>query len=413
MHRHARSSCRFLLPCLLAALPVRANQWIGSSGDTFHSASSWSGGVPNGSNSTAEFSGDLGGISIQIAHTVGTFHFQAGFMSGGFNVRQGGSLTLINGIVNDSANGPLFNIENGLVFFSGPSPTLGNGRFTIASAGTLKLLTYADPDGSAASINLTGGRVISNNPTDGGSASFGEIKGTAGLVSLTDVAVTVGALGTDATYAGSIEAAGSLTKVGGGTWTLSGANTYTGPTLISAGTIKINNATGSAFGSGTVTIGTAGTLTGAGAFTGALQNNGVYAPGNSPALATLASFTQGSTGTLVLEIGGLTRGTGYDALDIAGAASFDGTLQVTFSGAFTAATLNAGDSFKFFNWDTINGTFRTLALVDLSAYGLAWDTSALYSTGELAVIAAIPEPFTSAALLGALTLALATWRRRR
>jgi autotransporter-associated beta strand protein len=227
------------------------------------------------------------------------------------------------------------------------------------------------------------------------------------------VAITVGALGTDATYSGTIDDAGSLTKVGAGTWTLTGANTYTGPTLISGGTIKIDNSTGSAFGTGAVTIGAAGTLTGAGSFTGALENNGTYAPGNSPDLQTLASFSQGSTGLLQMELGGLARGTGYDALDITGAAAFDGTLAVTFYGGFTAANLSAGDSFNLFDWGSVSGTFATLDLADLSAYGLAWDSSALYTTGVLSVTtAAIPEPSTYALIFGAGALGFAAYRRR-
>jgi hypothetical protein len=188
MNRHARSFCRFLLPGLLAALPVQATQWIGSSGDTFNAGSSWNGGVaPHGSSSTAEFGANAVGVNIELIHTIGTFHFQTGYLGGGLVVRNGGSLTLVTGIVNDSAYLPDFTIRNGLVFFSGPSPTLGNARFTVESAGTLKLLTYAHPNGSAARINLTGGNVTANNPTDGGSVSLGELKGTSGMVLLTGV----------------------------------------------------------------------------------------------------------------------------------------------------------------------------------------------------------------------------------
>lgn len=205
----------------------------------------------------------------------------------------------------------------------------------------------------------------------------------------------------------------SLNKFGAGTLVLTGANTYTGGTFIDAGIVRINNSAGSAFGTGAVTIGAAGTLTGAGSFTGALQNNGTYAPGNSPTLAVLSVFAQGPTGILEVEIAGLDRGTGYDALDIAGAASLDGTLAVTFYGGFTTASLAAGDSFDFFNWGSVSGTFAALDLPALGA-GLTWDTSALYTTGALSVsAAAIPEPSTWAILAGAAALGAGLLRRRR
>jgi autotransporter-associated beta strand protein len=52
--------------------------------------------------------------------------------------------------------------------------------------------------------------------------------------------------------------AGALVKTGGGTLTLSGANTYTGPTVVGAGTLEISSANGLA--STSVTVTNSGTL---------------------------------------------------------------------------------------------------------------------------------------------------------
>jgi autotransporter-associated beta strand protein len=219
------------------------------------------------------------------------------------------------------------------------------------------------------------------------------------------------------TIAGAIGESGGprvLIKDGSGTLELTGANTYTGGTLIAGGTVRINNATGSAFGTGGVTIASGATLTGAGSFAGALQNNGTYSPGNSPDLQTLSGFNQGSTGTLLMEIAGFDRGTGYDALDVAGTLAFGGALQVSFIDGFTGASLSSGATFNFFDWNSATGTFNSLSLPDLSAYGLAWDTSALYTSGELSVTtSAVPEPSTYALLAGAAALGLVVLRRRQ
>ncbi|MFI3243876.1 MAG: autotransporter-associated beta strand repeat-containing protein, partial [Akkermansia sp.] len=53
-------------------------------------------------------------------------------------------------------------------------------------------------------------------------------------------------------YAGNISGAGTLTKLGSGTLTLSGTNSYTGATRIQAGTVQTNNA--SALGTGAVSL---------------------------------------------------------------------------------------------------------------------------------------------------------------
>jgi fibronectin-binding autotransporter adhesin len=59
-----------------------------------------------------------------------------------------------------------------------------------------------------------------------------------------------------------------LNKTGTGTAILSAANTYRGSTAISAGTLKVANTTGSATGSGAVTVNSGATLAGSGSIGG-------------------------------------------------------------------------------------------------------------------------------------------------
>ena len=90
--------------------------------------------------------------------------------------------------------------------------------------------------------------------------------------------LTVGTNNLSTTFSGLIEdgpsgkVAGSLTKVGTGTFTLSNASltdTYTGGTTVSGGTLIVNNRNYSATGTGPVRV-TAGTLGGKGKISGAV-----------------------------------------------------------------------------------------------------------------------------------------------
>ncbi len=323
---------------------------------------------------------------------------------------------------------------SGLVTGNGALAKTGSGTLTLDNANTYSggttlaagtiLVGHNTALGSGA-VTLSGGhlgttggaRTLANNfvlqsdTTFSGSDAL-TLTGNLTLARSRELTIAASA---HVTVSGIISGAGrSLNKFGTGTLVLTGANTYTGGTYLDAGTTRINNSTGSAFGTGAVTVGADATLTGAGVFSGALQNNGTYAPGNSPTLASLSSFSQGPTGILEMEIAGLARGTGYDALDVAGSLTFGGTLDVVTYGAFTPASFAAGQSFDLFNWGSATGTFSTINLPDLAAFGLTWDTSALYTTGVLSVTAsAVPEPSTYAALLGACALALVALRRRR
>ena len=83
----------------------------------------------------------------------------------------------------------------------------------------------------------------------------------------------------------------ALTKTGGGTLTLTGANTYSAGTTINNGTLQINHTPGSGTGSGAVTVANGGKLTGTGIISGAVSVNsgGTLAPGNGLGTLTMNS----------------------------------------------------------------------------------------------------------------------------
>jgi autotransporter-associated beta strand protein len=74
---------------------------------------------------------------------------------------------------------------------------------------------------------------------------------------------------------------GGLTKIGAGTLTLSGANTYGGATNVNAGILRASNATGSATGTGPVNVNIGGALSGTGTISGIVNvaSGGTVSPG--------------------------------------------------------------------------------------------------------------------------------------
>lgn len=134
---------------------------------------------------------------------------------------------------------------------------------------------------------------------------------------------------------------------------------------------------------------------------------GTLAPGNSPGVTTINGDYMLSGGLLDMELAGLMQGTEYDFLDVNGDWTITGgDLQISLLGGFSPI---AGNSFDLFDFDSLTGTFDNVLLPTLGS-GLAWNTSALYSTGTLSV-SAVPEPSTFTAI--GLGLGFVAWRRRR
>lgn len=157
-----------------------------------------------------------------------------------------------------------------------------------------------------------------------------------------------------------------------------------------------------------------GLVSGAGRFTGSGTKflEGGFAPGNSPALVTIeGDLSMGASSPLMMELGGTASGSQHDKLDVLGTLSLaGGPLQVVWWGGFEAA---AGDRFDLLDWGVLEGSFGAISLPVLGT-GLLWDTSALYTLGELRVtVTAVPEPAAASLLLAGLAAMAWLARRRR
>jgi autotransporter-associated beta strand protein len=106
---------------------------------------------------------------------------------------------------------------------------------TYVRDGTL-LLTAGGNIGASMGVNLTGATGIFDITS--GSKSIQDLAGVAGsIVNLGTSTLTAGSP-RDSTFAGVVQGSGGLNKVGTGTLTLAGANTYAGATNVNAGTLR-------------------------------------------------------------------------------------------------------------------------------------------------------------------------------
>jgi autotransporter-associated beta strand protein len=186
-----------------------------------------------------------------------------------------GAFILLDGIA--TANTATFIINGGMgagltateLFFM-DSATAANANITAnggvdGSDGGAVVFTDKSKGGKA-SITLNGNAVLDLTLHNAPGVTIGSLTGK-GSVLLGANTLTIGSNNQSTTFSGVIQGSGGLTKIGTGTLTLSGANTYTGTTTVSAGVLNAGNKRGSATGSGEVKVNT-GTLGGKGIIAG-------------------------------------------------------------------------------------------------------------------------------------------------
>ena len=200
---------------------------------------------------------------------------------------------------------------------------------------------------------------------------------------------------------------GGVNKTGTGTLTLTGNNTYVGPTIVTAGTLAVNNVSGSGTGRSAVSVLTGGTLTGSGSISGpvTIANGGALSPGNS-----LSSISPGTIalGSLVLSPSSISNfelgAAGSSAVDLVNVArnlTLDGTLQIIPLSGFDVGVYTL---FSF--GTTLVNDVAVLGSLPPEFVGVL----DLNTPGQVnLVVSLIPEP----AMLAMVTMPMAMLLRRR
>lgn len=213
-------------------------------------------------------------------------------------------------------------VQAGATLQIASAAALGSGRLDLVGSST-----------ESATLAVTATTTIANNITVAGDPTFDVASGT------TTTVTGVIANGT---------AVGDVVKTGLGTLELTAANTYTGPTAVSQGTLKLSGA-------------------GAVANSTAVTNNATLDVAQATGNVSLGgSYTQAAAGVLKMTVAAVNN----QQLNVAGAASVNGTLDLTAAtgtyrtGRYTLVTsagLNAS-TFSAFNTNLANVTAHSFKL---------------------------------------------------
>ena len=327
-------------------------------------------------NASGTFSGTIYGIGVGVGNTgnlntapVALLKVGTGTqLLTGTNSTYSGGTTINGGILGIAADGSLGS--------TGTNPTT-----------TLNFSGNSTLQAEAAGIVLSSSRLVTINPS---------------------VTATIDTNTNNMTIAGNISGASAagLTKVGNGTLTLSGSNTYHGVTSINAGVVSLGSS--AALGPGNITFG-------GGAMQFTSNNNVDYSSQIVNSTGPINIDTNGQTVTFASSLGSSNTG-GLYLTDTQG----DGTLILSANNGYLGTTevengileAQASDAIPYGSGLTV-GANGTVEISDPPGAGPSVVVTSSFAAPHAGGVAAVPEPGTLALLAAAALLAAVAWRRRK
>jgi autotransporter-associated beta strand protein len=328
-----------------------AQNWVPTAGG---SATAWT----NGTSDTARFSSTAHSTTLTVGTIKGGFiSFENNaasytFNSGTFTAASGGNITL-----QSTAGTNVTETINTAINFGGTGYAFTNDDTDPNSS-----LNFG---GSIGATNASTQTTLSLNGTGAGTNKISGIlsNGTAGL----KLGVTINSVAGDATI-----------------WELTAANTYTGITSVAGGTLIVANSTGSATGTGNISLsggtlasGAVGTISGS---VNASTNPNQIAPGGVGGIGTLTlggvnlSGTASDLSTINFDLGAGPAASGIitngDLLNINGTANIASGTALSFGG-----TPVLGDDYRLIGGTAVSsitpGNFALPAAPVGDAYSLS------------------------------------------
>ena len=280
------------------------------------------------------------GAVLELNRSVDTIYNTNTTFTGAGTLRKTGAGRIlwgnVNPIIYSFGAGSLIDVVAGT--FTGSSSYQSNWTANLSSLSIASGATFNTVEGQVRVDALNGaGTVNTGYDTGGGGANAGLTVGVNNGSGIFTGVIQ------DLAGAGVTSAAKSFTKVGSGTQTLTGANTYIGVTAVNAGTLMVNGNQASA--TGAVNVASGATLGGSGTLGGfvTINSGGILSPGNSPGAITVTGLSLPSGSNLNMELGAanVVGGPLNDRVQDNGALSLGGgTLNITVptGGSFTVGT---------------------------------------------------------------------------
>ena len=290
----------------------------------------------------------------------------------------------------------------------------GSGTLTVANKGAITAtdLSLGYYSGSSGTLNVgsLGGNDLAGN-LNTPSIAFGSGSGTINFNQSDTAHIT-----------SSISGNGFINQLGSGSTVLSASNSFSGPTVVNAGSLVISS-TGTLSGSGTVTVNAGATLQNNGIIAGATIVGGTLA-GNG---GSFSSLKLNSSSSLLWNVGSFigTAGTAWDllnaqSLDLTSVSSSN-PITINIQGVSGLGNGSATYSFNFMNVagsmsGFIPGDFSINSSsfnADPSLAGGVWsiNSSVVGGVTQLQAVYAVPEPSTYA-LFGLGLVSLLAVRRK-
>jgi len=324
--------------------PGAAQVWLGTPGSgDWHTSSNWAPNVvPNSPTASAGFAGSsVTNITINSTTTVDRIVFDPSASAYTLTTQDSPFVFDGDGVINSSGMTQNFVLDGSSSMDFTGSADAGSNVLYLVQGNSQLLFTGTASAANARIINnasLVSGLFVSGNDLE-----VCEFSGT-GMTTLGGSAssLTVGGLNTSAAYSGDINQTSfsdsSVTKVGTGTWTLSGNSNYSGGTTVSGGTLALNS--DNAAGTGGITLNGGNLAVGNGV---TIANNITVSGGEE---IEGAGFTGTISGNIFLDGSGVSFAPQTAAnLTISGAITGSGGLNVDGVDSGRIILTNNGNTF--------------------------------------------------------------------
>ena len=228
--------------------------------------------------------------------------------------------------------------------------------------------------------NRSGGVTVYMGALFGGTGTA--LAGASTTANYTDY--VIGGVNTNSVFNGTITDGAAATSVafqGPGSLTLGGNNTFSGGLTVNAGTLYVNNLTGTGAGTGVVTINSGATLGGNGSIGGivSMAAGATLSPGNNNVTGLLTitnNLTLNNGSTLQFSLG-----TYSDQVDVTGDLTLGGTLNLSAAAGFGPGT------YTLFNYQGALDVGTLTMGTAPAGYTYTFDTSSL---GEVNLVVSLP-----------------------